>query len=127
MKAEAIEHLPDAEEASGWVGARLDDMAGTPVGRIESLLVDARAETPTWFVIRRGRFGRRSAIPAAFAAHGAGHVWVPFTRETIRSAPDVNPDGGLSRDDERRLAAHFKIPEEALHVERTPGRPEASA
>jgi hypothetical protein len=113
--AEPVEHLPGAEEASGWIGARVDDMRGTPVGRIESLLVDARAETPTWFVIKRGRFGRRSAIPAPFAAAGVGHVWVPFDRETIRSAPDVDPDGGLSREDERRLASHFGIPEESLH------------
>ena len=113
--AEEIQNLPDAEEASGWIGARVDDMNGTPVGRIESLLVDANAETPTWFVIRRGRFGRRSAIPATFAAPGVGHVWIPFPRETIRTAPDVDPDGGFSREDERRLEDHFGLPEGVLH------------
>jgi hypothetical protein len=118
--AEALENLPDAEEASSWIGARVDDMAGNPVGRIESLLVDAVAETPTWFVIRRGRFGRRSAIPAPFAAHAGGHVWIPFSRDTIRTAPDVEPSEGLSREDERRLAAHFGVPEDMLHGKGSP-------
>jgi hypothetical protein len=121
--AEPLENLPDAEEAAGWIGARVDDMSGTPVGRIESLLVDAAAQTPTWFVIRRGRFGRRSAIPAPFAAHAGGHVWIPFTRDTVRAAPEVDPAEGLSREDERRLAEHFGVPEDALHgaASRSPG------
>ena len=113
--ADALENLPDAEEASGCIGARVDDVRGTPVGRIESLLVDAATQTPTWFVIRRGRFGRRSAIPAPFAAHAGGHVWIPFSRDVVRTAPDVDPAEGLSRDDERRLAEHFGVPEDTLH------------
>ena len=121
--AEGLENLPDAEEASGWIGARVDDMAGTPVGKIESLLVDAAAQTPTWFVIRRGRFGRRSAIPAPFAAHAGGHVWIPFSREVVRTAPDVDANEGLSREDERRLAEHFGVPEDALHGQAPRGTP----
>jgi hypothetical protein len=121
--AESQEHLPDAEEASGWIGARVDDKDGAPVGRIESLLVDAAAETPTWFVIRRGRFGRRSAIPAPFAAHAGGHVWIPFSREVIRTAPDVDPSEGLSREDERELASHFGVPEDMLHGNGQPRPP----
>jgi hypothetical protein len=104
-----IEHLPDAEEASAWVGSRVDAIDGTAVGRVESLLVDADDGSPTWFVIRRGRLGHRSAIPAQFVAPGVGHVWTPFSRETIHSAPEVPRDGGLGRGIERELAAHFGI------------------
>ena len=105
-----IEHAPDAEEASAWVGSRVDEIEGTAVGRVESLLVDADDGSPTWFVIRRGRRGHRSAIPVRFVAPGVGHVWTPFTRETIQSAPEVTRDGGLNRELERELAAHFGIP-----------------
>lgn len=106
-RAEHGEHLPDAEEASSWVGSRVDELEGTAVGRIESLLVDAEDGSPTWFVIRRGRRGRRSAIPVEFVAPGVGHVWTPFSRETILDAPEVTRDGGLGRELERELAVHF--------------------
>jgi hypothetical protein len=105
-----IEHLPDAEEASAWVGSRVDEIEGTAVGRIEALLVDADDGSPTWFVVRRGRLGHRSAIPAQFVAPGVGHVWTPFSRETILGAPEVPRDGGLGRELERELADHYGIP-----------------
>ncbi len=116
-----IEHLPSAEEASAWVGFRVDEIDGTAVGRIESLLVDAEDGAPTWFVIRRGRLGHRSAVPVEFAAAGVGHVWTPFSRETIQSAPEVSRDQGLSRDLERELAAHFGIRAEGRGTESVPG------
>jgi PRC-barrel domain protein len=108
--ASRIEHLPDAEEASAWVGSRVDEIDGVAVGRIESLLVDADDGSPTWFVIRRGRLGHRSAIPVQFVAPGVGHVWTPFDREMIQGAPEVPRDGGLGRELERELADHYGIP-----------------
>lgn len=114
------EHLPSAEEASAWVGARVDEIDGTAVGRIESLLVDAEDGAPTWFVIRRGRLGHRSAVPVEFVAPGVGHVWTPFSRETIQSAPEVSRDQGLSRALERELAAHFGIRAEGAAAEASP-------
>ena len=118
--APRIEHLPSAEEASAWVGSRVDEIDGTAVGKLESLLVDADDGSPTWFVIRRGRLGHRSAIPVEFVAPGVGHVWTPFSRETIQSAPEVTRDQGLSRDLERDLAAHFGIRPQGAATESAP-------
>lgn len=100
----------DADAARAWVGGKLDDLQGDTVGRVEGLLVDALDGTPTWLVIRLGRFGRRTAIPAEFAAAGVGRVWVPLRRETIRSAPAVEPGVELSGELEQELARHFGLP-----------------
>lgn len=98
------------DEARDWVGAKLDEMEGTTVGRVESLLVDAEDGEPTWAVARLGRFGRRTAVPAEFVAAGVGHVWVPFDRETIKAGSEVDPSGGLSVEDERALCELYEIP-----------------
>lgn len=99
------------EEPRAWIGAKLDELEGATVGRIEGVLVDARSGRPTWALARLGRFGRRSAIPAEFVVSSVGHVWVPFPRETIRAASEVDPVRGLSVAEERALAARYDLPE----------------
>jgi hypothetical protein len=122
--AGGLRHPPDIGWASRLVGVELDELDGTSVGRIESLLVDARDGSPTWFVIHRARFGRRSAIPVEFVAGGAGRAWAPFPRETIRSAPHVHRDGGLSAKEERDLLDHFGVGEKSGRLAAISGRPD---
>jgi len=100
----------DAETARAWIGGKLDDLHGDAVGRVDGVLVDALDGHPTWLVVRLGRFGRRTAVPAEFAAAGVGRVWVPLRREAIRSAPPVEAGTELSGELERELAAHFALP-----------------
>lgn len=102
--------LPSAEEALTWVGFKLDEIGGAGVGRIEGVMVDATDGAPTWLTIRVGRFGRRTVVPFQLAAGGVGRVWVPYGRETIRSAPEIDPAAGLTPGQERELAAHYGIP-----------------
>lgn len=108
---ERAAHEPPATmaEARRWVGAKLDEMSGSGVGRIEGVLVDAEAGDPTWLVARLGRFGRRCAIPFDFAAAAGGRVWVAFPRETIRAASEIDPSGGLSCGEERELAGLYGL------------------
>lgn len=109
-RTDAMESPGDVDEARGWIGSKLDEMGGASVGRVDDLLVDAREGSPAWLVVRLGRFGRRCAIPAEYAAAGVGRVWVPFDRDTVRSASSIDPVGGLSCEDERALSAHYGIP-----------------
>lgn len=104
----------DIDDARRWVGAKVDDVGGGAVGRVESLLVDARGGEPTWVVIRLGRFRRRCAIPVEFVAAGVGRVWVPLASDVIRGAADFDPSGGLSCDDERTLAGRYGVPAREL-------------
>lgn len=103
--------LSGLEEAEGCVGAKLDELGGTTLGRIDGFLADALDGSPTWLIVRLGRFGRRAAVPFEFVAPGVGHVWVPFSRDVIRAASELDPVGGLSSADERELAAHYGIPD----------------
>jgi hypothetical protein len=44
------------------------------------------------------------------AAAGVGHVWVPYPRETIRSAPAVGRGTGLEPELEDELRRHYAVP-----------------
>jgi hypothetical protein len=104
-------HRSSAEEALGWVGHKLDDLGGTSVGRIEEILVEPESNEPSWLLVKVGRIGgRRTAVPFEMAAAGVGHVWVPFPRETIRSAPAVGRGTGLEPELEDELRRHYAVP-----------------
>jgi hypothetical protein len=99
--------------ARACVGARLDDIGGDGVGRIERVLVDAVDGRPTWLVVRTRRFARRSCVPVDVVALAAGHAWAPYRRETIRASSEIDSAAGLICADERELAAHFGMPQRA--------------
>ena len=109
--AEPDSELPSLEEVRTWVGCRVDDIGGNSVAKVEGVLVDADAGDPAWILVRMGRFGHYSVLPATHAVGGAGHVWVPYERDLIRRTPRVEPRSELTRDQELVLCAHYGIPE----------------
>jgi sporulation protein YlmC with PRC-barrel domain len=100
---------PSLREALGWVGFRVDDLYGANVGRLEDIWVDPRDGTPRWILIREARRfgGRHTLIPFEDATAGAGHVWVPYEREVIHSAPEVHANQELDTELARDLREHF--------------------
>lgn len=112
------------DAALACVGSKLDELGGGSVGRVEAVLRDAEDDSPTWLVVRVGRFGKRAAVPFDYAAPGVGHVWTPFDRETIRAAAELDPSGGLSAADELALAAHYGVPEGSGRAAAVAGRDE---
>jgi hypothetical protein len=104
---------PTAEEVRGWTGHQVDEMAGAPMGKLDGFLVDAQSGMPEWLIVRTGRLGARSLVPARHAVGAVGRVWVPFTRDEIRSVPRGDGSKGLARDDEQRLLDHYGIGAEA--------------
>jgi hypothetical protein len=112
-EASAEAGRPHVEEARSWVGDEVDDIAGTAIGKLDGLLVDAQTGRPEWLVVRTGRFGQRSLVPARHAVGAAGHIWAPYGHDAIRSAPRGDGSRGLNRRDEQRLLDHYGIGTEA--------------
>ena len=70
------EDRPTREEVEGWVGARLDEISGASMGTIEGAFVSEESGRPEWILIRVGRFGHHTVVPARQAVAGVGHIWV---------------------------------------------------
>jgi hypothetical protein len=103
---------PSADEVRGWVGFRLDEIAGVGVGKIEGVFVDSSGEQ-VWLLARMGRFGPHTLVPGRDAVEGVGRVWVPYTRDHIRRAPRVDQSVALTAEAERQLLEHYRIEPEA--------------
>jgi hypothetical protein len=118
------EDRPTREEVEGWVGARLDEISGASMGRVEGAYVSEESGRPEWILIRVGRFGHHTVVPARQAVAGVGHVWVPWNRASIRSAPRVELGGALTAEEELQLCKHYGIVKDrgrAADLAETPG------
>src|SRR3954452_13123325 len=100
---------PDADEVRGWIGDRLDVLGGSSVARVDGFFVDAETGRPEWLVVRLGRFGQAPLVPARDAVGAAGKVWVPYSRETLKSAPRRKAKDPLTREAELELLKHFGV------------------
>ena len=118
--------LPTLEEALGWTGAKLDEMSGAAIGRVEGVLVDAESGEPRWLLVRMGRFGHHTALPFSHAVGGVGRVWAPYDRDIVRRAPRIDAGQPLARERELELCAFYGIGEDAGRGSEIAGRPEGS-
>ena len=132
MKAMADEQptgdpgLPDTVEALAWAGAKLDEMNGSAIGRVEGVLVDSESGDPKWLLVRMGRFGHHTALPFSHAVAGVGRVWAPYDRDMVRQAPRVDAGQPLTREKELELCSFYGIAEDFGRGSEVTGRPEGA-
>jgi hypothetical protein len=100
---------PDADEVRRWNGFKLDELGGANVAKIEGAYVDDGDGRPTWLLVRLGRFGHHTLVPAREAVSAGQRVWIPYDRDTIRRAPRLKPGVALNREQETTLLDHYGI------------------
>lgn len=123
---------PSLNEALGWIGSRVDDIYGANVGRLEDVWIDPGTGVPRWLLVKEGRFGGRTTlIPFEDATAGAGHVWVPYERDVVRNAPQIEGGAPLTHQVEAALRSHYTAHAPAAISHRaqpeTPAQPQATA
>jgi hypothetical protein len=114
MGPEAVTDAPlTLAEARAWVGCRVDDVAGSRLGEVRGVFVDAESGEPTWLLAKLGRFsGPLVAVPISHCAATNSRVWVAHPRAAIRAAPVVDPTRPLLREHELTICAHYGIGEQ---------------
>jgi hypothetical protein len=92
---------------------------GTKIGRAGTVYIADDTGRPEWATVHTGLFGmRESFLPLAQATLRDDRVTVPYDKEQVKDAPNVDPDGGhLSLQEEQRLYDHYGMPFSADGVE----------
>ena len=92
----------------GWIGHQAVDSAGEKVGTIETLYFDDASGEPEWLAIKTGLFGtKQSFAPIAGATNEGDDLRLAFTKDQVKGAPTVDPDGHLEADEEAALYQHY--------------------
>jgi uncharacterized protein YrrD len=77
---------------------------GSSAGKVDDIYLDRDTDNPEWALINTGMFGTRSTfVPLAEARSEGNDIVVPYTREQIKGAPNMDADGELSQEEETDL------------------------
>jgi len=99
--------LDDARQMSG---STLTSTDGTKIGKVSDVYIDNDTQKPEWALVHTGLFGgRESFVPLAEASMVGGGVTVPYSKDQVKDAPNAEPDGELSQEEEGRLYAHYGL------------------
>jgi sporulation protein YlmC with PRC-barrel domain len=91
-------------------GEQLTDREGQQVGKVEEIYLDADSGEPEWALVHTGLFGtKRTFVPLAGATEEEGELRIPLEKSKVKDAPQVEPDGKLTKDEETALYRHYGI------------------
>jgi uncharacterized protein (TIGR02271 family) len=81
---------------------------GAKIGTARQVYADDQTGQPQWVTVRTGLFGTKETfIPLADADVSGGRVTVPYTKDFVKGAPNLDDDGHLSPEEEQQLFAYY--------------------
>ena len=102
--------MPDVDTVRNWQGSTMVDRDGDRIGNIDAIYVDDQTGEPEWALVNTGFFGARSTfVPIAQASASGDQVQVPFEKQRVKDAPNMDPDGHLSEQEEQELWRHYGL------------------
>ena len=98
------------QNVTEWRGQELLDNDGEKIGKIEEIYLDTETDQPEWALVKTGLFGGKGTFVPLQQANPTGDgVQVPFEKSHVKDAPNIDPDGELSRSEERTLYEHYGL------------------
>ena len=99
------------EEAQNLTGATAYDQGGQKIGQVATVYRDEATGEPDWLTVKTGLFGMKETfVPLALArVRGEREVELAAEKDTIASAPKIDPDGQLSQAEEEQLFSHYGL------------------
>ena len=99
---------PRLDTVRDWQGRTMVDPAGGKLGTITDIYLDDETGQPEWATVTTGLFGTKATFVALAQAQATGDsVQVPYDQDQVKDAPNMQPDGQLSQDDEAELYRHY--------------------
>jgi len=96
------------QDVRAWRGLTLVDRDGDKIGKIEDVYLDRSSGEPEWIAVKTGLFGSNvSFVPVRDATQDGDDIRAGYEKGLVKDAPNVDPDGELSPEEERRLYQHY--------------------
>jgi uncharacterized protein (TIGR02271 family) len=96
-------------QAREVVGATAHGSDGEKIGKVGQLFLDDQTGQPEFVTVNTGLFGSsESFVPVEGATLDGGQLTVPYTKDVVKDAPNVDLDGGhLDPSEEQRLFEYY--------------------
>jgi hypothetical protein len=93
-------------------GTDVIDQVGVTLGPVKHLYAPGGEGEPMWVSVelRTGMLGKRTVVvPLARLKEEDGKVVLPYSIEHVEEAPEVDPDGEISVEEDHRLREYYGI------------------
>jgi uncharacterized protein (TIGR02271 family) len=101
----------DRQDAQQLIGADLYAESDQKVGRIGQIYLDDQTGRPEWATVNTGFLGgNESFVPLQRAQRTESGLAVPYSKDRIKDAPNVDPgEGHIAEDQEETLYQHYGL------------------
>jgi sporulation protein YlmC with PRC-barrel domain len=103
--------MPTLDDVRMWRGKTMIDSDGDMIGTIEDVYVDRHTGRPAWAAVRTGVLGvKQTFVPIIDAEETPDEdVRVPYDKDAVKDAPQIDPKAELSHDEEREIWRHYGL------------------
>src|SRR3954451_4881177 len=106
---EGGEPMLNQDEIREVIGATAYDRDGEKIGKVGQVFLDDESGAPEFVTVNTGFFGsNESFVPVTDAQLSGDRLSVPYPKDRVKDAPNVDVDNGhLDHDQEAALYAHY--------------------
>ncbi len=98
------------EQIAEVIGQHVTGANGEKIGNVGQVYLDDETGRPEWVTVSTGMFGTKETfVPIAEASLANGGLTVPYTKDVIKGAPNIDVEGHLSKDEEAQLYRHYGL------------------
>jgi uncharacterized protein (TIGR02271 family) len=97
------------QDAREVIGSTAYSEDGQKLGKVGQLFLDDESGQPEWITVNTGLFGTKETfVPVNDATWRDGELRVPYSKEKVKDAPNMDAEGGhLDHDEESQLYAYY--------------------
>ena len=102
--------MTQVSEVLEWHGRTVVATDGDKLGKVEEIYFDQETDRPEWALVNTGMFaGKSSFMPLEGATSDGEQVMAPYSKDQVKDAPKIDPDGKLSQREEAELYRHYGV------------------
>jgi len=85
---------------------------GEKIGSVGQVYLDNHSGQPAWVTVKTGLFGTKASfVPLAEASVDGNDLRVPYDKNMIKDAPNVDAEGELTPEEEDELYRYYGVPD----------------
>ena len=98
----------NTENIGGLIGSNVIGSDGDKIGTVGQVYVDPDTGRPNWITVRTGLFGlRESFVPLDAAEQSGDDIRVPYSKDFVKDAPNIDHEGALEEDETDNLYSYY--------------------
>lgn len=88
--------------------ATVYDQNGDKIGGVSQVYLDDESDQPSWATVSTGWFGTKETfVPLDDANFDGGDLRIPYTKDFVKDAPNIDADGHIGESEEAELYRYY--------------------